>query len=118
MSNRLTPMLGVQDIAEMMGWYQDIGFQVTSTNQDFCPEDEVNWCMLEFQGNRVMLNLSPQRVSRNLTLNLDVDDVQAVHDAIDKEPEIPLGDRFYGRRDFEIRDPQGNGLLIGQTLKP
>ena len=34
-----TPMLNVYEIEKTIKWYQDLGFEVVSTNRDICPDD-------------------------------------------------------------------------------
>lgn len=115
--NKLTPMLNVADLEEAMSWYESVGFQVLRTNHHWAPDEPLNWCMLELEENRLMLNLNPQRVTCGLVLSLTVADVDQRFAGLGEQVtvQLPPGDRFYERRDFEISDPNGNGLLFGQN---
>lgn len=116
--NNLTPMLATQNLKESMDWYRSVGFQVVRTNQEWQPDIPVNWCLLELEGNRLMLNSHPNKTTRHVTLNLDVMDAQSHYDLLKEKVEIALAleRRFYGRLDFEVTDPNDNALLIGQSV--
>ena len=57
----------------------------------------------------------PAEPPHGVTVAIEVPDVDALHDRIRAagvEPVEPIGDRPWGHRNFEIRDPSGLSLVL------
>lgn len=112
------PRLHVQDLALSVAFYRDVlGFRVTTQFPDAAPV----FAML--QRERVHLQLGGPGGRRTAgqastcTLWFDVDDATALHRDIAAQAPIEWGPEvyFYGRREFAVRDPDGNLLVFSSV---
>lgn len=112
-------MLWVPDMHEAMVWYQSLGFDVVSTDEEVQAPGEIGWCMLALQGAHMMLRPGGSHDADghgHITLSFDVEDVQALFASLPSMVEVVYPPRVqpYGRTDFEVRDRYGYRLLFGQ----
>lgn len=133
----LTPMLGVQDMARTIAWYEAIGFVLTGCNG---PEGKLDWASMTFGDVEIMFVPSPPSANGamsgvSLWIHTDrLDDLYSVLRARQLEqaraelagrgagePEVQFaGDpytAFYGQREFSIRDPDGVVLTFYQPVE-
>jgi glyoxylase I family protein len=118
----MTPMLGVSDIGRSLAFYRDLlGFGVIST---FEPGRQMSWAHLLNGPAELMLTGHPgaatsaEAVKAHGDARLyiwtdDVLEVLARARALGMQAAGPSV-RFYGIKDFELTDPDGYGLVIGQ----
>jgi uncharacterized glyoxalase superfamily protein PhnB len=116
------PVFRAASVARSMEWYEDVlGFSSDAVGP---PHDPV-FAILRRDGVELMLQKviagvgeprSAGAAGGGWDLYLRVDDVQAVHDAVrEKVPEIgPIVARVYGCREFELADPDGHVVVLGQ----
>jgi catechol 2,3-dioxygenase-like lactoylglutathione lyase family enzyme len=116
------PVFRVANVARSMAWYADVlGFSPDPVGP---PADPV-FAILRRDGVELML----QRVStgvgepRSATtagggwdVYIRVDDVQRFYDAIRaRVPDVgPIATRVHGCREFEVGDPDGHRVVLGQ----
>ena len=112
--NRIIPMLPVRSMPASVSFYERLGFQVESRN------DEWRWAMLAFDDCRLMVDESIHRhagVPREAVLYLYPDDIVAYHARVRGNgvgvPDLDV--TFYGLTEFRLDDPDGNRLWIGQA---
>ena len=111
---RLIPMLPVKSMPASIEFYQKLGFSVEERN------DEWHWAMLCFGECRLMvdqsINVHPG-VLRFSVLYLYPDDISGYHEQVQRSglavPDLAV--TFYGMTEFQIDDPDGNRLWIGQS---
>ncbi len=118
MSNRVTPMLHVPDVAATARWYESIGFTVAGTHVE---GDEMLWARLTFGTSEIMLNAGGQASSaarREVDLYIQVDDLDAAHARVARAGELvePIHDTEYGMREFIVRDVNRFWLTFGQAI--
>ncbi len=111
------PRLHVQDLARAVAFYRDrLGFTVTSIFPPAAP----TFAMLA--RSPVFLQLGGPDGKHNAgerstcTLWFDVEDVQTLHTDLAGHAPIEWGPKvsFYGRREFAVRDPDGNLLVFSE----
>ncbi|UUY05631.1 VOC family protein [Svornostia abyssi] len=135
MRPRLVPELICTDLKRSCAFYCDVaGFAVRYARE------EERFVLLEREGAQLMLEepASASRLlpagatleppyGRGMHLEIDVDDVGALHDATVRaglEPLLPLEDRWYERADdavlvrqFAVQDPDGYVLRFTEELE-
>lgn len=135
MRPRLVPELICSDLVRSRAFYCDVaGFTVRYARA------EERFVLLERGGVQLMLEqpVSPSRLlppganleppyGRGMHLEIDVDDVSALHDAAVRaglEPLLALEDRWYDRADdavlvrqFAVQDPDGYVLRFTEELE-
>lgn len=113
-------MLNVPDVPEAVAWYENIGFETQRTNQQWEPDDEINWAFISCGNAELMLNARASDAVANsaVTLYFNVEDCDKFFDYLKDRVEVLYepSSQFYGMRDFEIRDLNGNSLIFGQNL--
>ncbi len=106
------PIFAVPDVRAAAEFYRDnLGFTI-----EFLWEDPPSYGVLR-RGEGVSIHLVSQPSPRPSFLYVFVHDVDLIYaEWAAKEVEIihPIGDRDYGMRDFDVQDPWGNRLTIGQ----
>jgi catechol 2,3-dioxygenase-like lactoylglutathione lyase family enzyme len=111
--DRLVPMLAVTDLSRSVAFYQQLGFEVESRNDDW------GWASLRLGTCRLMLDVStnghPGPIRRSV-IYLYPDDLEAYHrEARANGLVLPeISSTFYGMREFRIDDPDGNHLWVGR----
>jgi len=115
------PVLPVGDVARAVAFYRDrLGFAVGGV---WPAEGEPGFAIVAFGTITVALDKTAPMASRRegWSAYLYVEDVDALHRRlveagveIERAPE----DAFYGCRDMDLRDPDGNLLAFGQDLQP
>ena len=101
------------DLDGLLGFYLSIGFMLERRTGDFAV---VHW-----HGQRLFLAGNADAPVRDCwsSLRIMVTDVDAVwHEANRLQLKVgtPIGDRYYGLRDFVLVDPAGFGLRFAQAL--
>jgi catechol 2,3-dioxygenase-like lactoylglutathione lyase family enzyme len=101
------------DLERSLAFYLPLGFELLRRNGQFAV---VHW-----KGQRLFLaeNTAAPVAARWTNLRIMVDDVDAVLDrarSLDLAPVNPIGDRFYGLRDFTLADPSGFEIRFAQPL--
>ena len=120
MSEHVTPMIHVPDVRATVDWYQGIGFTVVDSYGNETA-DGLSFAVMAFGKGHVMFNqggeTSPKR-RREVDLYVNTDNVDALYaqlkDRVDVV-ELP-NDRFYGMREFIIRDLNRFWITFGQEL--
>jgi len=114
--DRIIPMLPVKRMPASVAFYEQLGFQVESRN------DEWRWAMLAFDDCRLMVDESIHRhpgLPREMVLYLYPDDIVAYHAQVRRNgivvPDLDV--TFYGLTEFRLDDPDGNRLWIGQAAQ-
>lgn len=118
----LEPRLHVLDLSRAIAFYRDaLGFEVTTL---FPPEEPV-FAMMARDATCIQLGgPSGGRAANDrstCTMYFDVADVVALHRHLATLGPIEWGPEvfFYGRREFAVRDPDGNLLVFSeQTSDP
>jgi ankyrin repeat protein len=133
----LAPMLGVQDMARTIAWYEAIGFVLAGSNGAV---GNLDWASMKFGAVEIMFVPSPpsaigEMSGISLWIHTDrLDDLYAVLRQRQLErsraelaggatgvPEVQFtGDlytAFYGQREFSIRDPNGVVLNFYQPVE-
>jgi uncharacterized glyoxalase superfamily protein PhnB len=107
----------VQDVLKTVAHYRDVlGFDVGFTYGDpvFYGGVERDDVTIHFQATD-----KTQRRSGQGAVNVFVTEVDALHDELKSRGAMilqPPGDRPYGMRDFDVDDPDGNGLTFGMGI--
>jgi catechol 2,3-dioxygenase-like lactoylglutathione lyase family enzyme len=101
------------DLDRSITFYLSIGFELLRRTDGFAV---VHW-----QGQRLFLaeNVHAPVAPRWTNLRIMVDDVDALWrrtTALGITPMHPIGDRFYGLRDFTLADPSGFEIRFAQAL--
>jgi len=105
----------VRDLERSLRFYTDLGFEVARRTGPFA--------VLTWDGHQLFLDerrdlpeaSGPERVNVRIMVP-DVDAMWQRAAAIGAPVSAPIGDRFYGLRDFTIRDPDGFGLRFASPL--
>jgi hypothetical protein len=118
MTNRVVPMIHVEDVRATAAWYETIGFRLQRTHEE-C--GVTNWASLTFGATEVMLNAggaSSTAHRREVDLYVHVDDIDALHSSLRTRIELVEGphDTEYGMREFTIRDPNRFWITFGQPM--
>jgi uncharacterized glyoxalase superfamily protein PhnB len=121
MQKKVVPMFHVPDVRRTVGWYEDLGFDVTATYGD--AGDGLSFAIVSFGAGQVMFSsggwLSPRR-RREVDLYAYVDDVDALYERVKDRIEIVQGphNTFYGMREVIVRDVNGFWITFGQEVSP
>ncbi len=132
--SRLTPMLGVPDMAATVAWYRSIGFELTGS---YGEEGTMNWACVELGDAQIMLVQSGDAGPTSpLSLWLYTDRIDDLYAQLkqrrleracvelaakdsgvaDLSFTTDLYTAFYGQREFGIRDPNGVELMFAQPV--
>jgi uncharacterized glyoxalase superfamily protein PhnB len=128
---RLTPMLNVSDIGRSLDFYRDIaGFELVSPRQAV---ERWRWAHIKTGDCELMLSESGGPAMQAASTDSSQDegwpviyyfypeDVVALHAEV-KRKGLQASDlrvTFYGMKEFELRDPDGHILWLGQeTAEP
>ena len=118
MNEHVTPMIHVPDVRATVDWYQSIGFQVVDTYDNGTPEG-LSFAIMAFGNTNVMFNQggeSSTKRRREVDLYAYINDVDALYAQLKDRVEVieAPNDRFYGMREFIIRDLNRFWITFGQ----
>ena len=114
----------VRDIARSTAFYRSLGFELHRDGGDFV---ELTWddsflFLAELSAfpevPQPPAPSSPAFPPANVRVMVpDVDRLWALADEVGATVVIPIGDRYYGLRDFTIADPDGFGVRFASLLE-
>jgi catechol 2,3-dioxygenase-like lactoylglutathione lyase family enzyme len=122
-TEQLVTEIVVKDISRSVDFYQGLGFEVSREAGDFA---ELTW-----EGHLIFLAAPsafvdadaavvpahPRFPVANVRVMVpDVDRYWRIANELSAEIVVPVGDRYYGLRDFTIRDPDGFGVRFASEL--
>jgi uncharacterized glyoxalase superfamily protein PhnB len=116
----IEPRLHVHDFGKSLAFYRDVlGFEATT----LFPVQQPSFAML--RRDRVCLQVGGIDARRAATAAststfwIDVVDVNGLHGQLRGRTEIEWGPEvfFYGRREFAVRDPDGNLLVFSEETR-
>lgn len=116
----IEPRLHVHDLGRALSFYRDVlGFEVTT----LFPPAQPTFAMLRLD--RVCLQLGGIDGKRaassasTCTFWIDVADMEGLHGHLRERTKIEWGPEVfsYGRREFAIRDPDGNLLVFSEETR-
>ena len=101
------------DLDRSLAFYLSLGFKLLRRTGGFA--------VVDWKGQRLFLAEDPHApvMARWTNLRIMIDDVEAVWKrtlALGITPVHPIGDRFYGLRDFKLADPSGFEIRFAQAL--
>lgn len=109
------PILPVNDMDAAIGFYRNLGFEVTSYDDGYAWVRNCGW---ELWHLRLVAGLDP--AANSASAYLHVADVDAWHAAIvtsaDGHVATDVSDTPWGMREFSFTDPSGNLVRIGQNI--
>ena len=122
-TEQLVTEIVVRDIKRSTAFYCRLGFSLLRDGGDFV---ELTWEdhrlflaeLSAFQGVDDVKSAEPPRfpVANIRVMVPKVDDYWKLAGEIGALVVIPIGDRYYGLRDFTIADPDGFGIRFATTL--
>ena len=109
-------VLPTEDIDRSILFYSDkLGFEVTFTWQE-----PVDYAVLKLGGVSIHLTRTDQsRPTLHTAIYIFVEGINELHEEYTKngvEFSNPIGNREYGMRDFDVKDPEGNVIGFGENL--
>ena len=124
-TEQLVTEIVVRDMTRSVEFYRSLGFEVLRDGGDFV---ELTWeehrlFLAErsaFQGVEpsVPADAGPFPPANVRVMVPDVDQFWRVANDIGARIVVPIGDRYYGLRDFTIADPDGFGVRFAALLSP
>ena len=122
-TEQLVTEILVRDIRRSVEFYRRLGFELLRDGGDFV---ELAWeehrlFLAEpsafHVAEQVPLPVPPAFPLANVRVMVpDVDRYWNLANEIGAETVVPIGDRYYGLRDFTIRDPDGFGVRFASVL--
>ncbi|HYW70021.1 MAG TPA: VOC family protein [Pyrinomonadaceae bacterium] len=122
-TEQLVTEIVVKDIRKSLDFYRRLGFELLRDGGDFA---ELTWedhrlFLAEISAFRDVHGAEPTSVPPFPPANVrvmvsDVDACWQLVKEIGARIIIPLGDRYYGLRDFTIADPDGFGVRFASVL--
>lgn len=111
------PILAVTNVLEAAEYYRDkLGFTI-----EFLWQDPPTYAVIR-RGEGVSIHFTYHEVSKRPTVIYifvyDVDKVYEEYQSKGVNITVPIADRDYQMRDFELTDPWGNILAIGKGIAP
>jgi catechol 2,3-dioxygenase-like lactoylglutathione lyase family enzyme len=113
----------VRDIKRSVAFYRSLGFELLRDDGDFV---ELTWEnhrlflaeISAFQGAEPAERVQPAEfpVANVRVMVPNVDDCWKVAGDVGAAVVVPIGDRYYGLRDFTIADPDGFGIRFASLL--
>lgn len=114
----------VRDIKRSIGFYRHLGFELLRDAGDFVELawDDHRLYLAELSAfpeiGAIELPAPPKFPLANIRVMVpDVDDRWRVANAIGARIVVPVGDRYYGLRDFMLADPDGFGIRFASMLQ-
>jgi len=121
-TEQLVTEIGVQDISRSTEFYRQLGFVLLRDGGDFV---ELTWeehrlflaQPSAFDSESVPALAPPAFPYANVRVMVpNVDEYWSVANEMGAHVVIPIGDRYYGLRDFLITDPDGFGVRFATLL--
>jgi catechol 2,3-dioxygenase-like lactoylglutathione lyase family enzyme len=122
-TEQLVTEIVVRDIGRSVEFYERLGFQLLRDGGDFV---ELTWedhrlFLAELSAFRdapgaAPVTLSPFPLANVRVMVPDVDECWKRVNELGARIIVPLGDRYYGLRDFTIADPDGFGIRFASLL--
>ena len=122
-TEQLVTEVVVRDIKRSVAFYRSLGFELLRDDGDFV---ELTWEdhrlflaeLSAFQGVEPAELVRPDEfpVANVRVLVPSVDDCWKVASDVGARVVVPIGDRYYGLRDFTIADPDGFGIRFASLL--
>ena len=120
---RFAPMLATGDMQETIAFYRDIlGFTLGDT---FESSGVISWCEMSLGSATLMFTQHETQTDHpgaremfgQTAIAFYVDNVEEIYESLTtKDVELSeLRVTFYGMKEFELRDPTGYTLLIGEA---
>lgn len=123
-TEQLVTEIVVRDIARSVEFYKSLGFQLLRDGGDFV---ELTWEehrlflaeLSAFRGIDSVGELKPPPFpyANVRVMVANVDDCWDLVNEIGARIVIPIGDRYYGLRDFTVADPDGFGVRFASLLE-
>lgn len=124
--NKLVPNIMVENVKETLAFYQEVlGFTIAATSPK--GEGPYDWASIKNEGVELMFQsraslgaelpaLQDKPIGGSLTFYIDVEDVQALHERVQRRAEVvqDMQTTFYGAREFGILDNNGFILVFGE----
>jgi catechol 2,3-dioxygenase-like lactoylglutathione lyase family enzyme len=112
----IIPRVPVYDLQRVIAFYTaTLGFTLHGT----WPDEAPTFAMLDRDDAQLQLYVAArQEQCGAVMLNVEVTDASAVHAELVERLPIEWGpeDYWYGRREFAIRDPEGNLVIVTQEI--
>jgi catechol 2,3-dioxygenase-like lactoylglutathione lyase family enzyme len=124
-TEQLVTEVFVGDMARSVKFYRSLGFKLLRDGGDFV---ELTWedhrlflaelSAVQGVDNLVQAETPPFPYANVRVMVPDVDHYWGVANEIGARVVVPIGDRYYGLRDFTIADPDGYGVRFATVLPP
>jgi catechol 2,3-dioxygenase-like lactoylglutathione lyase family enzyme len=122
-TEQLVTEIVVTDISHSVNFYRSLGFEVSREASDFVEltwEDHLIFLAAPSAFADAEAAVAPARpqfpVANVQVMVPDVDRYWRIANDLSAEIVVPVGDRYYGLRDFMIRDPDGFGVRFASEL--
>ena len=113
---QLVAEFSVRDLRASRAFYEKLGFRVAHAEKTFLALQWIDGHKL-FLAESAGRDRTPAKPTVNLRVGVDnVDEYWARAQAMNARVITPIGDRFYGERDFLVADPDGFGLRFASLL--
>jgi uncharacterized glyoxalase superfamily protein PhnB len=111
-------MIHVPDVRATVDWYQHIGFEIRATYGDGTGTG-LSFATMKFGESEVMFNQGGQtsdKHRREVDLYVETDNIDELYEALRDRVDVfePPSDKFYGMREFIIRDLNRFWITFGQ----
>lgn len=116
MSDRAFPIIRVQDLPAVRGFYEKLGFSQT---YQFPPEGEPGFVTMERGSSSIGIGAGEANDADRFGLWVYVDDVDAALESLRAVGVVvvaPPEDQPWGERVAQTRDPNGNLVYLGAPL--
>ena len=124
-TEQLVTEIVVRDMKRSVEFYRSLGFELLRDGGDFV---ELTWedhrlFLAELSAFQVIDQVVPAPAQRLPSANVrvmvpDVDHFWGLANELGARIVVPIGDRYYGLRDFTIADPDGFGVRFAALLGP
>lgn len=115
LAEQLVVEIMVRDLDRSLAFYTELGFTLERRDDGFASlRWGARWLFLDQRSDLPALTGPARANVRILTAN--VDQVWATAQTLGLPVERPIADRYYGLRDFTVRDPDGFGLRFATPL--
>ncbi|MCA1579941.1 MAG: VOC family protein [Acidobacteria bacterium] len=117
MTERVVPMIHVEDVRATVAWYETIGFTVVDTYDD--GGEGLSFAILSLGGSEIMFNSGGHPSAherREVDLYVYSAHVDDLYHRLEGRVDVVKGphDTFYGMREFIIRDPNRFWMTFAQ----
>jgi catechol 2,3-dioxygenase-like lactoylglutathione lyase family enzyme len=115
LAEQLVVEIIVRDLDRSLAFYTALGFKLQRRDGGFAAlQWGARWLFLD-QREELPTQVGPSRANVRI-LTDDVDQIWATALRLGIQVERPIADRYYGLRDFTVRDPDGFGLRFATPL--